>query len=217
MLKRKKRERLLLLVKINTLGFPQGKRMNTDKLSKSISIQLNVPAPTFNLIDIFDREINLENFRGKKVFIGFFRHAGCPFCNLRIRLLQKLKEELSENNLEMIFFFESTKERLLDSNFHRKVNPIPIISDPQKEWYQVYGVQESLSKALLSHLTSFIQTAIKATVQGLPVQYMRDGETIKTMPAEFLLDENLVLRKLHYSSGLNDRMEVEEIVKFAKS
>lgn len=190
--------------------------MSTDRLNKSISISLNVPAPTFNLTDIFDREINLENFRGKKVFIGFFRHAGCPFCNLRIRLLQKIKEELSENNLEMIFFFESTKERLLDSNFHRKVNPIPIISDPQKEWYQVYGVQESLSKALFSHLTSFIQTAIKASVQGLPIQYLRDGETIKTMPAEFLLDENLVLRKLHYSSGLNDRMEVEDIIKFAK-
>ena len=185
-------------------------------LSESINIELDHPAPPFELEDIYGRKIRLEDYRGKKVFIGFFRHAGCPFCNLRLKLMQKMKEELAENNLEMIYFFESRAERLLESKFHQKVNPIPIISDPDKIWYQIYGVQESLSRSLLSHLTEGIQTGIKAALAGLPMSYMKDKETIKTMPAEFLLDENLILRKLHYSAGLNDRMEVMDILKFAK-
>ena len=185
-------------------------------LNESINIALDHPAPLFELVDIYNRPIRLEDYRGKKVFIGFFRHAGCPFCNLRLKLMQKMKDELAENNLEMIFFFESTPERLLASKFHRKVNPIPIISDSEKVWYQNYGVQESLGKALLSHLTDGIQTGIKAALAGLPMRYMKDKETIKTMPAEFLLDENLTIRKLHYSAGLNDRMEVMDILKFAK-
>jgi hypothetical protein len=46
---------------------------------------------------------------------------------------------------------------------------------------------------------------------------MADGESISTMPAEFLVDEGLVIRKLHYSQRLNDRMDLDEIVAFAES
>lgn len=188
----------------------------SSQLESSISVQLDVEAPMFNVTDIFGRQVFLEKYRGKKVYIGFFRHAGCPFCNLRIRLLQQIKEELEENNMEMIFFFESPMETLTGSKFHRKVNPIPIISDPEKEWYKAYGVQESGYKSAVSHITSFVQAAIKAKIAGLPIHRMKEGESIKTMPAEFLLDENLILRKLHYSDGLNDRIEVERIIDFAE-
>lgn len=190
--------------------------MGVSELSESMQITLDSEAPSFETEDIFDRKINLADYKNKKVFIGFFRHAGCPFCNLRIRLLQKLREELLENNMEMIFFFESTKETLLDSKFHKKASPIPIISDPEKKYYQLYGVQESGIKSAVSHLTSFIGAAIKAKIHNLPLHKMKDGESIKTVPAEFLLDENLQLKKLHYSDGLNDRMEVEDILDFAQ-
>lgn len=68
----------------------------------------------------------------------------------------------------------------------------------------------------MSHLTSFVQTAIKAGKTGVPMHVMAGDESIKTMPAEFLLDENLVIQKLHYSERLNSRMLVDEIVSFAK-
>ncbi|MFQ3213478.1 MAG: peroxiredoxin Q/BCP, partial [Marivirga sp.] len=41
-------------------------------------------APLFNRKDIFGRTINLEEYKDKKLLIAFFRHAGCPFCNLRV-------------------------------------------------------------------------------------------------------------------------------------
>lgn len=184
-------------------------------LPQSTTLEVNVTAPKFALKDIFGRTIDLQSYQGKRVFLGFFRHAGCPFCNLRVHLLQKEHELLRAKNLEMIFFFESKPEILLASMFHKEISPIPLIGDPEKIWYQTYGIEKSSSKSTASHLTSFIQTAIKAKIKGLPVHLMADGESISTMPAEFLLDEALVIRKVHYAKGLNDRMSIEHIHTFA--
>lgn len=182
-----------------------------------VTLDINVGAPTFELKDIFDRNIKLEDYRGKKIFIGFFRHAGCPFCNLRVHALQKRHLELQELNLEMIFFFESKAKVLLSSIFHKEVSPIPLIADPEKIMYQTYGIENSAAKSTKSHLTSFIQTAIKAKLKGLPMHMMAAGESINTMPAEFLLDENLTIRKVHYANGLNDRLSMGVIFDFANS
>ncbi len=182
-----------------------------------ITLELNVSAPTFLLKDIFDREINLSLYKGKKVFIGFFRHAGCPFCNLRVHYLQKRYAEIQEKNMELIFFFESSKKVLLSSTFHKDISPIPLIADPENTWYQTYGIEKSTSKSMASHLTSFIQTAVKAKIKKLPLHMMAENESFSTMPAEFLLDENLIIRGIHYSNGLNDRMSMDHIMQFAEN
>jgi hypothetical protein len=67
---------------------------------------------------------------------------------------------------------------------------------------------------LYSHLTSFIQTAIRAKLNNLPIHAMPDGESINTIPAEFLLDEKLIIRELKYAAHLNDRFSVEQIRNF---
>ncbi len=183
--------------------------------AENLVVELNVAAPSFNLIDIFDREIDLKNYKGKKVFVGFFRHAGCPFCNLRVHSLMKIREQLLAKNMEMIFFFESKKELMLQSIFHKEVSPVPLVADPERKWYSIYGIENSLMKSSMSHLTSFIQTAISAKRKKLPIHMMASGESFSTIPAEFLLDENLIIRKIHYAKNLNDRMSIDMILDFA--
>ncbi|HLT72656.1 MAG TPA: peroxiredoxin-like family protein [Cyclobacteriaceae bacterium] len=180
-----------------------------------MGLELNILAPTFRLTDIFGRVTDLNDYKGKKVLIGFFRHAGCPFCNLRVHTLTKLHMEMKDKGLEMIFFFESKERVLLRSAFHQEVSPIPILADPEKTWYATYGLEPSGYKSSISHLTSFIQTALKARSAGVPIHGMADGESFSTMPAEFLLDENLVIRRMHYSQRLNDRLDPAEIRNFA--
>ncbi len=181
-----------------------------------IELPLNVTAPDFSLVDIYDREVTLSKYRGKKMFIGFFRHAGCPFCNLRVHFLQKQREMLQERNMEMIFFFQSSASLLKSSIFHREINPIPVIADPERVTYQTYGIEDSTLKSIQSHLTQFLVTAIRARQQKVPTHLMKSGESFGAMPAEFLLDEELIIRKLHYSNGLNDRMEIRHILDFAE-
>jgi peroxiredoxin len=171
-------------------------------------------APVFKLKDIYGRMIDLNEYKDKKVFIGFFRHAGCPFCNLRVHTLVKAHEALKTKGLEMIFFFESKEKVLLRSIFHKAVSPIPLISDPDKKWYDAYGLENSGYKSAISHISSFVQTAFKAGAMGIPM-HMTSGESLSTMPAEFLLDKGLVVKEVHYSERLNDRLSLDRIASFA--
>jgi len=182
-----------------------------------MKLHKDLTAPVFNLKDIYGRMTDLNKYIDKKVFIGFFRHAGCPFCNLRVHALTKVHEELKEKGMEMIFFFESKENVLLRSTFHKEVSPIPLISDPQKIWYNTYGLENSGYKSAISHITSFVQTAFKASSQGVPMHMMTDGESISTMPAEFLIDRGLVIKEVHYSERLNDRMNIDKIRAFAEN
>jgi peroxiredoxin len=177
----------------------------------------NLVAPLFKLKDVYGRTIDLAEYRDKKVLIAFFRHAGCPFCNIRVHNLLKVHPALKAQGLEMIFFFESKEKVLLNSIFHKEISPIPLISDPEKQWYAAYGLEESGYKAAVSHIQTFVQTAFKASGLGLPMHLMAGGESIKTMPAEFLLAKGLLIREVHYSERLNDRMSVEKIRAFAAS
>ncbi|HEY3404843.1 MAG TPA: peroxiredoxin-like family protein [Ohtaekwangia sp.] len=181
-----------------------------------MNLTQNTEAPVFKLKDIFGRMIDLNTYRDKRVLIAFFRHAGCPFCNLRVHALTKVFEEFKAKGLEMIFFFESKEQVLLRSIFHKEVSPIPLIADPNKEWYGAYGLEESVGKSVKSHITSFVQTVIKAKRAGLPVHAMASGESFNTIPAEFLIDKDLVIRKLYYSQGLNDRLDIDIIRTFAE-
>lgn len=181
-----------------------------------MKLETGITAPYFNLTDIFKRIIDLNDYRDKRLFIGFFRHAGCPFCNLRVHALTKVHEELKAQGMEMIFIFESKEHVLLRSIFHKEVSPIPLISDPEKKIYDAYGLESSGYKSAVSHLTSFVQTAFKAARVGVPIHAMADGESIKTIPAEFLIDKGLVIKKVHYAHGLTDRIAMDVVKAFAK-
>jgi peroxiredoxin len=180
-------------------------------------LQKNITAPVFIQKDIFGRMIDLNSYKDKKILLGFFRHAGCPFCNLRVHTLMKAHQELKSKGLEMIFFFESKEKVILRSTFHQEVSPVPIIADPEKVWYKAYGLEESAVKSTISHLASFVQTTFKAKAAGVPVHLMADGESYSTMPAEFLIDKGLVIKRLHYSERLNQRIELKDIITFAEN
>ena len=180
-----------------------------------MKLEKDLIAPIFKLKDIYNRIIDLNEYRDKKVMIAFFRHAGCPFCNIRVHALTKVHEELKAAGMEMLFFFESKEHVLLRSTFHQGVSPIPLLPDPEKKWYDAYGLESSGYKSAISHITTFVQTAYKASKLGAPIHMMADGESISTMPAEFLVDKGLIIKEVHYSERLNDRMDVEKIRKFA--
>jgi peroxiredoxin Q/BCP len=181
-----------------------------------MKLETNLTAPVFVQKDIFGRMIDLNIYKDKRIFIGFFRHAGCPFCNLRVHALTKVYDELRVKGMEMIFFFESKEAVLLRSIFHKEVSPIPLISDPEKKLYDAYGLESSSYKSAISHIKSFVQTAYRASKAGLPIHMMADGESINTIPAEFLIDKGLIIKKVHYSQGLNDRISMDIVKAFAE-
>ncbi len=175
----------------------------------------NKPAIDFSVKDIYGHPIKLSDFKGKKIHLGFFRNVNCPFCNLRVHQLSKLKEAFESKNLKTIYFFESDPKILHKSIFHREISPIPLVGDPKREIYSIYGVEASMMKMMSTFLAPGTMRDMKAgRALNLPKEKDKDA-TQSLIPADFLIDEQFIIRKAHYGKNMNDHIAINEIKRFA--
>ena len=172
-------------------------------------------ALNFEVQDIYGNPIRLSDYRGKRILLGFFRNVNCPFCNMRVHQLMKMKEELDGHNTQMVFFFESKEKVILRSSFHQGISPIPLISDPEKEVYYQWGVERSMMKMIKTMFSSANRQAMKdGQLLDLPKEKDKDASQ-DLVPADFLIDENFIIQKAHYGSHLNDHIDLQLIRQFA--
>lgn len=58
-----------------------------------MKFQASQSAPDFTVTAINGSTVQLSAFKGKKVFLTFYRNVGCPVCNLRFHELLPLERE----------------------------------------------------------------------------------------------------------------------------
>jgi len=64
-----------------------------------------------SLPSIDDSTFNLDQLKGKRYMLSFFRFASCPFCNLRVnQLVNKFKE--FGKNFTIVAIFDSPLDNL---------------------------------------------------------------------------------------------------------
>ena len=174
-------------------------------------------AVSFKMKDIFDKDVDLSALKGHKVYLSFFRNTSCPFCNLRAYQFIKMVPRL-QDKIKMIFIFESRKDYLLNSTFTENLQHIHVISDPEKQLYQLYGVESSAIKRMSTVLSSKYSAQLKA-FKELNIEISKDEKGIDNnlIPADFLVNEDQEIVELHYGKNITDRMDEEIIVKFAEA
>ena len=174
-------------------------------------LEVGQSAPLFSATDIFDREIDLSAYKnkGKKILLSFFRNVACPFCNFRIHQLT-MKNDKWKDDLQMIFFLEAKKKVVLRSSFHKGVSPIPIIADFEREIYKKYGTEVSTEK-FNATINSERQMAIHSQLVEKGYEIDSKEEQIHSIPADFLLDENLNIIKAYYGKDIPDHLPFKEI------
>lgn len=166
--------------------------------------------------DIYDNQITLKEFQGKKILLSFFRNVVCPFCNFRVYQLSKFAEKWQEE-LNMIFVFESPKKNILKSSFHADIQGITLIADPEKELYNLYGVETSFFKVLGSVFTGKNLRKQYKLVKDLGIQPKVKENSSKIIPADFLIDEDFRIVAAHYGKSINDHLDIQVIENFAKN
>ena len=172
-------------------------------------------APDFSVTDIHGRSVQLRDLRGKKVLLAFLRNTACPFCNLRVHELNRHYPALQANGLEIVVFFESTAETIRRSTF-LKEQMLTIVADPPKEVYRSYGVEASLWKMTLTHLSGQARQELKeAKALGFEPT-LEKGTTASLIPAEFLVDELGAISQAYYGDRMNDHIPVPVIEQFLK-
>ncbi|HUT86973.1 MAG TPA: peroxiredoxin-like family protein [Candidatus Heimdallarchaeota archaeon] len=169
-------------------------------------IQSGEQAKPFEVTYIFDRTISLEDYRGKRLMLSFYRYASCPLCNLRVAQLIARYPPLREQGLHLVAFFQSPRQSILETVAKQDV-PFPIIPDPKRLIYKLYGVESSrlgLLKGLL-RLSEF-WVAMKKGFLSIT----SDGDRT-LIPADFLVGPDLTIERAYYGADIGDHLTLEEI------
>jgi peroxiredoxin Q/BCP len=178
------------------------------------NIVLNQKAPNIISKDIYGRPVNLQNLtRTKKILLTFQRYAACPVCNYRIRELIKTYNELSIKGVEIVMFIESPQASILKNLKGEKV-PFYIIADPGNKFYNMYGVEKSFLKSLISWKTNpTTKRLIKDGEKYVNPEVEADG-ALKRIEAEFMVNTYGNIAEVHYGEYIGDFIQLEKVKSF---
>jgi len=159
-------------------------------------------APAFKMQDINDNQISIDDYIGKKVLLTFFRTASCPFCNLRVHKLIQNADYYKENNIQVICFFASTKNEILEYA-GRQLPNFPIIADENEIIYTKYKIQSS-NMAKLKTMKR-LGTMIEFTKKGFLSLKAFTEKPI--LPADFLINKEGTIDYCYYGKDMGDHLD----------
>jgi peroxiredoxin len=178
----------------------------------AVSQKLNIgdKAPYFETIDTNGDTIKLSNYKGQKVLIAFFRYAGCPVCNFRVHDLIENYDSIRSKGYQIVAVYESDNVTLKEYLFETPV-PFTVIGNPKLNLYKEYRVEKSFWKMLGSAFKKQPKEAMKKGNKLFSKKHKRDGNLTR-LPADFIVDENGILKAVYYGTNIGDHLPITEIL-----
>lgn len=169
-------------------------------------------APTFQLPALDGSTFDLATLRGTPFLLSFYRFASCPFCNLRLHRLISRYDELRDR-ITAVAVFDSPLDDLR-RHAERHEAPFPILADPGNTAYRAYGIEHSFAGVLKAVV--FRMPTLLHAMFGKGYLPLRMTGSLTTMPADFLVDGDGIIRVAHYGRDEGDHLPLDVIVGFAK-
>jgi len=167
-------------------------------------------APDFSLTDINGTKFKLENIKGKRCLLTFYRFASCPFCNIRLHNLISNYDKFGDD-FKIIAVFDSSLENLKNYATRHK-SPFPVLADENNEIHRLYHIEHSLSGVIKGIVFRF-PTLIASMLKGyIPWRIRGD---ITAMPADFLIDEEGIVQVAYYGRDEGAHLSVDLIKHFS--
>lgn len=146
------------------------------------------------------------------ILLVFMRHFGCSFCREAMADIAKQRKSLEEKGVKVVFVHMADSIDVANKYFKRyKLLPIDHIMDPERQFYQAFGLVR-LKPAQLISFMSFVKGFEAAVVKGhgmnTPSTQLGDGFQ---MPGVFLLYQGKILSSFIHKKEY-DRPNYEEIV-----
>ena len=161
-------------------------------------------------------EFDLNNLRGKKVYLKFMRFASCMFCNLEINDLKNKFHEFGKE-FHIVLVFHSNSQNLKKQM--KRHGPLPssmtILADPNFSYYTKINIERSLIKLLKSFIFKF-PSALRAMLK-LYIPIKIEGY-LDIATADFFLNKEGIVVETKYSlKDAFDGFEFNEIKEFSLS
>jgi peroxiredoxin Q/BCP len=163
-------------------------------------------APAFAAIDLYGRRVSPVDYMGRILLLSFYRSAVCPLCNVRLSLLISRYDEYQQYGIHVLSVFESSPA-YLHYYLDRQHPPFPVVSDPERISYTLYGLETSFFGAVKARLTrwSTYREAARKRLGGNPffnIVHM-DGK-FGRLPADFIIGPDMRVRFAYYGHDAGD-------------
>jgi peroxiredoxin len=202
------------ILQLETIGFIEPSAAQRGVKRKYTRLQKDDYAPAFTLPTLDGSSVSLGGLRGKKTILSFFRHAGCPFCNLRVHQLIQAYPRLEKLGIQVVGVFGSSLEGLRE-RVGTQNPPFALLADPDDAIHNLYGTDRSV----LGLLASFAPSGLAAFLEGrrLGVTHgATDGEATR-MPADFLIGADLRIEAALYGGNAFEHISIAALEQWAKT
>jgi peroxiredoxin len=162
-------------------------------------------APAFTLPTLDGSDFILGGLRGKRTLLAFHRHAGCPYCNLRVHELIKAYPMLEAAGVQVVAVFGSSVQGLRE-RVGQQQPPFTLVADEDDAIHTLYGTQRSL-------LGSLSPALIPKWLEGyrLGIKHGSTDNQATRLPADFLIGPDLRLEGVLYGKNAVEHMPIASL------
>jgi Peroxiredoxin len=145
------------------------------------------------------------------VMLVFLRFFGCSFCREAISDIAKRQKKFREKGFRVVFVHMAPDPETAEKFFKKyKLSPVDHISDPEKRFYQAFGLGRGTPQqlfGLMNWIRGFQASVIEGHGAELETSELGDGFQ---MPGVFVLHKGETLRSYIHRYA-HDRPDYEEI------
>ena len=164
-----------------------------------LPLQVEDPAPDFELLDSTNKKVKLSQLWGEKpLLILFWRHYGCSCGVDRAERLNSEFAAYQAANANLVIIGQGEPERSAAYKEKYDLPDIPVLSDPTFEAYFAYGLLEGKeSQILFDAPDEFLDRNLDAGL-GLARSRKEDDRPLVDnswlLPGEFVIDTQGIVR-----------------------
>lgn len=163
-------------------------------------------APEFVRQDLDDTTVALEEYRGRHVLLSFYRFSTCPFCNLRVREVAAVTDDLIARGVFPVAVFHSSAQAM-GKQLRGDPLPFPVLPDPGMSLYADFGVERSWAGVLRG--MKRLGVVARAVLRGhLPI--LSDWR-VNGMPADILIGPDGGVVRAYYGRDMGDHLPLDTV------
>lgn len=174
-------------------------------------IKAGTAVSELSLPNIDGSQFSIEEVKGRRYLLSFFRFASCPFCNLRVHELVTHYSQYPEN-FTIVGIFDSPLDNLQKHAAGHDA-PFPILADAENRYYQKFGVERSIAGVLRGMFLRMHRAIYGMFVKGYIPLSIKGAMT--TMPLNILVDEQGIVQYAHYGRDEGDHLPLLAVKEFA--